>query len=312
MRQRSLSSSGLGMLLLLPGVWMLGVWGAATASADDGAARKQEEQAIRTTAKAYLAALAKGDSKAAAEFWTADGCYFDEQGVAHPIKSAVAESESAASQTPPPENKVTTSTIRFLTADVAIEDGTSEVVARDGHDSTASRGQYHAVWVKRAGEWRLASLSESPIVAAAVPQLSDMSWMVGTWVADSGGTKVESTTRWNATGTFLLRDMKATREGQVVLRGSQRTGWDPLARKLVSWTFDSDGGHGEVTWTKQGDAWIGQATGVMADGRPTASTTVITYDGKDSYTRQTVAARVDGDPITDQQVRFTRQASATR
>ena len=47
---------------------------AIVAQAEDTTPRKQDEQAIRATAKAYQAALAKGDAKALAEFWTKDGC----------------------------------------------------------------------------------------------------------------------------------------------------------------------------------------------------------------------------------------------
>ena len=136
--------------------------------------------------------------------------------------------------------------------------------------------------------------------------------MVGAWTADSGGAKLEVNVQWNATGTFLLRDIKVIDDGKVVLRGSQRIGWDPLTRKLKSWSFDSDGGYDEATWTKDGDSWVGQATGVLPDGRQSSATTVITFDGKDSYARQVLAGRVQGEPTPDQEVRFTRQANPQR
>jgi hypothetical protein len=131
--------------------------------------------------------------------------------------------------------------------------------------------------------------------------------MVGTWAAESGGDKVEVTVQWNATGTFLLRDMKAIHDGQVTHRGSQRFGWDPLTRKIRSWSFDSDGGYGEATWTKDGQSWVGQATGVLPDGRQTSATTVITLDGKDSFTRKVLNARVEEEPTPDQEVRYARR-----
>jgi hypothetical protein len=173
-------------------------------------------------------------------------------------------------------------------------------------------GHFHAIWVKQDGRWRLASLCEIPIASPADPSLSELGWMVGTWTADSDGAKLEVTVQWNSTGTFLLRDMKAILDGKVGLRGSQRIGWDPLTRKLKSWSFDSDGGHGEATWVKNGDSWVGQATGVLSDGRQSSATTVITFDGKDSFTRKVLAGRVQGEPTPDQEVRYTRRTNPER
>ena len=94
------------------------------------------------------------------------------------------------------------------------------------------------------------------------------------------------------------------------MRGTQRVGADPLQRQLKSWSFDSDGGHTEAVWTKDGDSWVEQASGVLPDGRTATSTVVITRDGANSYTRKTLAARVAGQPIADQELRFTRQTGA--
>ncbi len=280
------------------------------AAAENAGARFQDEQAIRATTKAYLDALTKGDSKALAAFWTADGEFFDDQGDAHPASELAAEAEEAIGQGPQPKMKVTASKIRFLTAEVAAEDGASEVELPDTKGATPVRGQFHAIWIKQAGRWRLASLCEVASESPTDARLSELGWMVGEWTAESGGIRLEVTVDKSATGTFLLRDVTAIDGGKVVLRGSQRIGVDPLTRKLKSWSFDSDGGYDEATWTKEGDSWVGQATGVLPDGRRTSDTTVITFDGQDSYTRKVLANRIEGEPAPDQEVRFTRQPAA--
>ena len=145
--------------------------------------------------------------------------------------------EQTGGEGPRPETKVTASKIRFLGPDMAIEDGASEVVLPDAKGAPPVRGHFHAVWVKQDGHWRLTSLCEVPIGSAAESRLSDLDWMVGTWTADSDGTKLKMTVQWNVTNTFLLHDMKATRDGKVVLRSSQRIGRDPVARKLKSWSL---------------------------------------------------------------------------
>jgi uncharacterized protein (TIGR02246 family) len=281
---------------------------ALPAAAEDSAERKQDEQAIRATAQAYLAALTKGDPKALAEFWTKEGYFIDELGNATPANELAAAVERKPGQGAPPETKVTASKIRFLTGDVAIEDGTSEVASPGAKGASPVRGHFHAAWVKQEGRWRLASLCEVPIASPDDSRLADLGWMVGTWTAENGGAKLEAIVQWNATGTFLLRDMKAILDGKVVLRGSQRVGWDPPTQKLRSWSFDSDGGFSESTWTQEGGSWVGQGTGVLPDGRRNSATTVITFDGKDSFTRKVLAGRVDGEPTPDQEIRFTRRA----
>ena len=39
---------------------------------------------------------------------------------------------------------------------------------------------------------------------------------------------------------------------QVNKSGMQIIGWDPVAKQIHSWVFDSDGGYGEGTWTHKG------------------------------------------------------------
>jgi uncharacterized protein (TIGR02246 family) len=288
-----------------------GVLAAPTAAfGQEATERKADEEAIRTAAKDYLAALATGDPKVLSEFWTADGDFVDGAGQEHPAAELVAEAAAAAGRGAKPEVKLTASKVRFLTDDVAIEDGTSEVTPPGAKGAPPLRGRFHAIWVKQSGRWKLASLREVPIEPPTGGRLSDLGWMVGTWKAEQGNSTLEVDVRWNPTGTYLLRDLKAVHDGRVVFQGQQRVGWDPLTRKLKSWSFDSDGGYGEATWVKDGDTWVGQATAVLPDGRQTSGTTVLTFDGRDTLTRKSLAGRVDGNPVPDQEVVFKRQSGA--
>ena len=54
--------------------------------------------------------------------------------------------------------------------------------------------------------------------------------------------------------------------------------------------FDTDGGHGEGIWTKVGNTWVVQATGVLASGRQTVSTNVYTPLDENSFQWKSVAA----------------------
>ena len=50
--------------------------------------------------------------------------------------------------------------------------------------------------------------------------------------------------------------------------GMQIIGWDPAAKTIRSWTFDSNGTFAEATWEQKGDRWFLRNRGVLPDGRP--------------------------------------------
>jgi uncharacterized protein (TIGR02246 family) len=279
---------------------------APTAAQQQPAPPSADEQAIRQAARDYLAALARGDAKVLAESWTADGDFIDEQGRTRPASELIAEAGRSVPQGERPEIKLIDTKIRFLSGDVAIEDGTSEVT-RAGSSAAPVRGRFAAIWVRQNNRWRLASLREAALPPAGEHgQLSDLQWMVGVWLAETDDTKLEVTARWNTSGTFLLRDLKIIRQDKVVFQGSQRIGWDPIAHRLKSWIFDSDGGYGEGTWTKEGNRFLVQTNGVLPDGRQTSATHAIVYDGKDRFTWTSSSARVHGESAPGLEITFVR------
>jgi hypothetical protein len=80
---------------------------------------------------------------------------------------------------------------------------------------------------------------------------------------------------------------------------SQRIGWDPLSRQIVSWSFGSDGSHGEAIWTRDGSAdgttWIARTMAVMPDGSQTSALNIYAYDGADRCTWRSVPTHVGGE-----------------
>src|SRR5262249_42871508 len=104
-----------------------------------GIAQKEEKEkgkdgdAIFENAKAFVDAFNKGDAKALAAFWAADGDYTDVKG--HHIKGR--EKIEAAFKEVFAESKglklrIDSVSLKFVTPDVAIEDGTTEVLNSDG------------------------------------------------------------------------------------------------------------------------------------------------------------------------------------
>ena len=140
--------------------------------------------------------------------------------------------------------------------------------------------RYTVLHVKRDGKWQMAlARDEEGPPATAHEQLRPLAWLVGEWVDDGGSVVVVSSCRWSADRHFLLQDFKLKLNGRDAMNVTQRIGWDPLAKQIHSWVFDSEGGFGESLWTRDGNGWIIKATGVRPDGTTASATNLLTPIG---------------------------------
>lgn len=277
--------------------------------ADEAADSAQAEQAIRAAAQQYTEALRRGDAAAMLALWAEGGDIVDEFGNATPAKEIIeseAAARAAASQADPASTiKVVENSLRFITPDVALEDGKVEVT-RGGEATSPQAGRFTAIWVKQAGGWRLASLREVRLVSPPTSALEGLDWMVGQWKGQAGPATFEISAHWNDKHTYLIRDLVVTHDGKTLLNGQQRIGIDPLDGKIKSWMHDADGGHGEGVWTHQGDAWVVQATGVSPEGRQTAGTNVYRQDGPNRFLWKSTGATADGQSTPDFEITLER------
>lgn len=273
-----------------------------------------DEAAIRGRAAAYRAALAKGDSAAVKAFWTADGDIVDGWG-GRLGPEEVAPAGGAAEAAEQPRFVQGPTTIRFLSADVAIEDGTVAVVLPG--TSTPIEGSFSAIWVRRDGVWKLASLRESERpVAADADMLDDLDWLVGDWeLAVEGSPPMTMRVRWDAGRAFLIRDARVpvagSRDAGDAVEVHQRIGWDPTVRRIRSWSFSSDGSRGEATWFRDGSAWIATHTAISPSGRQETAVNIYRYDGRDRCGWQVLGEAMesgDGAPSEATWVRTKRPA----
>ena len=67
------------------------------------------------------------------------------------------------------------------------------------------------------------------------------------------------------------------------MAGMQIIGWDPAAKQVRSWVFDSDGGFAEGRWTQKGGRWSITSTGTLPDGGKASSVNVITRVDDDQF-----------------------------
>jgi uncharacterized protein (TIGR02246 family) len=292
-------------------------------SAPEG--RSRDEVAIRAAARGYQEALARGDGQALARLWTADGDIVDDEGRTMNGREAVGPIEPGPADAPRrPEIEIKETGLRFITADVAIEDGMVEV--RHLGAATPLAGWFSATWVRTADGWKIAGLRESRITSPAdSPRLDDLAWMVGEWrvveehpdqpaaaadvpqaaAADvqehpaphpSARPPITVSVRWDANRAFLIREMRiGGGDGEPAMQITQRIGWDPLSRQIVSWVFGSDGSHGEATWSRQDESWVARTMAVLPDGTQTSALNIYTYDGGDRCTWRSIPTHVGGE-----------------
>ena len=164
------------------------------------------------------------------------------------------------------------------------------------------------IHVKRDGKWQmvLARDEEGPTTPAH-ERLQPLAWLVGEWVDDDGSAVVVSSCRWSEDGNFLLQDFKLELNGRDAMDVSQRIGWDPLAKQIHSWVFDSEGGYGESLWTRDGNDWIIKATGVRPDGTTASATNLLTRTGTDGYVWRSTNRIVAGEPRPPMAVKVVRK-----
>jgi hypothetical protein len=164
------------------------------------------------------------------------------------------------------------------------------------------------VWVKQDGHWRLDSLRESVIPSPPRnPRLEDLAWLMGEFagLADDGTQVIVSGTI-SRDGNYLLRDFTVTHPDHSKRSFSQRIGWDPLAKGLKSWTFDSTGGYNEGLWKQQGESWIVNTNGVSPDGKRSSATNIHSQIDDKGFVLESVGATIEGKLCPDVKVKLIR------
>ena len=245
-----------------------------------GKGLSEGEKAILALDEAFVRAYNKGDSKALAAMFAEDAEVVEAEGDRYQgrdrIEKRLADTFAAS---PGVKIAIETDAIRFLSPEVAQEEGRSLVTPAEGSPVESS---FTVLYVKRDGRWLISSVREDPVeVARPHDRLKDLEWMVGEWVEERPDASVRLSCRWAEDGNFLLREVTVKREGKPVMSVSQRIGWDPLARQIRSWEFDSAGGFGEGRWSRDGDRWTIKHTGVQAEGTASSATNIMTKERPD-------------------------------
>ncbi len=268
----------------------------ATAESDSRAA---DEAAIRAAGKAFIDAYNARDAKKLAVLWSPEAVYIDpltgEQTVGRDEIEKVFE--DAFSDKLDAKLQVDVSSIDFVSPNVAIVRGMAHVI-RPGEEPVDS--EYTAVRVKRDGKWLLDRVSEVEKEKAPpsnYEHLKELEWMIGSWHDDDPRASVEIQTdcAWTKNKNFITRSYAVAIGDEVRKSGMQIIGWDPVAKQIRSWVFDSDGGYGEGDWTRKGDKWLIQNSATLPDGGKATSLNIMTKLDDNSFKWESVNRDTDGE-----------------
>jgi uncharacterized protein (TIGR02246 family) len=269
---------------------------AAVVRGDEPDRRAAAEAAIRSAVEAYVAAYNQGDAKALAALWSPEAVYTDRQTGDELVGRAAIEAQFAAvfAEDKGAQLAATTESIDFVSPGVAIERGSAKVERPGG---AKEQSTYSAVYVLRDGKWLLDRVTEEDVSTEAAPReaLQELAWLVGRWVDQDDQATVVAECDWSRNGNFLVRSFTVQVADRIDMAGMQIIGWDPAAKQIRSWVFDSDGGFGEGRWTKQGNRWYVHQSGVLPDGRKSSSVNILTHLDDNTCTLQSVDRMVDGE-----------------
>jgi uncharacterized protein (TIGR02246 family) len=248
--------------------------------------------------KEFVAAFDRGDAKAVAGFWTPTGDYVDPVGKTTTGRAAIEKLYAVVfDKMKGAKLTVTVTSARMVGADVAIEDGVTEVRPADGGPASANR--FSAVLARKDGVWYFESVRESTAVEPThADHFGDLAALVGDWVGEADkGESGTATYAWAENGNFLVSTFATTLNGVPVAGGTQWIGWDAVDKRVRSWTFYSGGGVGEAAWANDGNGWATKVTARTADGKVITGTNRLTRPDADRLTWQMTDLTVNGQPV---------------
>lgn len=262
-----------------------------------GTALRGDETEVRRAIESYVAAFNQRDWTQVGTLWTEEGVHSDRDSGrrVEGRQKIVAEFTALMESQPNLRLSARIARVRFIRADVAQAEGQS-MLETPGADPLVSA--FSAILVNQEGRWWIDSIEEGDLPVSRSPRevLRELEWLVGHWVDESEGGRVETSIRWAANQSFLLRSFEARDRQGLVHQGTQVIGFDPRSREIRSWTFDSEGSFGDGVWSKNGDAWLIRSSQTLADGRASSGTFVLKRPDDNTMTLQLIGHEIEGEP----------------
>jgi uncharacterized protein (TIGR02246 family) len=287
-------------IALLAAVGIVAVGVTSWLAADDSSSgRPQDEAAIRAASQAFAKAFETGKVDDVAALFTEDGEYQDDSGQRIHGRSALAKAYGeffAKRAELKAEGK--TESIRFLGKDAAVEEGTFTVKAKN---APADSSRYSTLYLRQDGKWLIALMKEWGDDKTDRADIGDVAWLIGTWESDGPEMSARTMYEWTANKKFIHCQYTITpkKAGEKPMVGTQIIGVDPASGQIRAWLFDDEGGIGESTWNYDGQRWVIDSQGTLADGSDTTAQNLMTRNGDDGFTWRSVKRTLDGEMLPD-------------
>jgi uncharacterized protein (TIGR02246 family) len=259
----------------------------------------QDEITIRKAIESYVDAYNRGDAAAAASHWSRDGSYQSVTGEFEKGPDKIRPAlEKLFSERKGIQVKVALFSVELESPDRAIARGFA-VFQRQGEEN--EEVLFTAKHVKEDGQWKLLKVEEeeSSVPLSTVAKLGELEWLIGDWVDQDESSSVETTFRWTKDYAFISGTFRVTVGDRVDLEGTQVIGWDPVAKKIRSWIFDTKAGFGEGEWSKADNRWTVKVKSILGTGQRASSINIYTYVDPNSFTWQSVSREVAGELLPD-------------
>src|SRR5262249_49252700 len=238
---------------------------------------KEVEAAISESARRFVAAYNRHDSRAIAAGFTTTAEFVTEDGMAIQGRDAIERHFVAVfSAAPKAQLELKLESVPLVKSDVAVEEGRVELTAAPGAAVETSR--YVAVHINLEGKWLLARARDFPAepeIQSNYEHLRELEWLVGEWIQEDEASLIATSCKWGDHKNFLLQEFTIRIGTLDPITGSTRIGWDPQTQQMKSWTFDSHGGYSEALWTHGDKRWVLKARGVTRSGRTFSGTSIV-------------------------------------
>ncbi|MGB1929841.1 MAG: YybH family protein [Mariniblastus sp.] len=228
---------------------------------------EQDRRSIEAVISSYESAFNTKNIETLVSHWSAEGVY------ASPISGTTTGRAAMRQQfevlfagSPSINISLETDSIKFISPNVALEQGRATVFTKDGQ---TSQSDYDVVFVKQKDKWLIDRVSETEpeTVNSSYAELKRLEWLIGQWTATAPGHRIEYTCQWTVNQNFISRKFTVTdASNKTIASGLQMIGWDTNAKLIRSWLFDSDGGLIRGTWHPGENQWTVQSVASFADG----------------------------------------------
>jgi uncharacterized protein (TIGR02246 family) len=256
-----------------------------------------DEEAVRQSLRGYVEAFNKQDVDGVAKAWAEDAEHVDRQTGERTTGRDVITADLAESFKTRSGMRLSgrVDHVRMIKPDVAAIDGVTTV---NSPGEEPEESTFSGIVVQTEGRWVIQLLEESPVPSPADARdaLRELEWLVGRWVDESETATVATSVRWSPSEAFLIRSFAVETDEGLDREGTQVIGWDPRAKQIRSWTFDSDGSFGDAVWTRTDDGWLIRSTQTLADGRAASGTYVFTMESHDELSVQLIGHEIEGEP----------------